>query len=334
MRERSKEILDVKSRSSQSHVYISFRLKLLIERWEEAKKNGGYEANHLHRETDFYIIRAVTCLEVFTRGQIAELVDHERRYTDRAVDLSKNFKMDFALVRDVQGRAITLGDIIAHSVPINRFGQIIEYFETLLGKPLLPLLARAVNRWQVEVMKQPSKPIVADMDALGRCMTRLFEIRHIVCHEIPSDPVYEVSEIPTLLDYALQFCDALEEVLQFEKFGLTPLTQTEMNASAHESLVANEGKLAGLLSVMRDRLRASAVAAPGRARRSTETWTECLDDAQEKWLAYRNAHCEFTAYSSRGGTIWPLLWSTQANDLTQSRIEDLESWITRHEKNF
>lgn len=335
MRERSREILDVKKRSSQSHNYISFRINFLIRRWEETKQSGGCDTDYFYGETDFYIIRAVTCLEVFTRGQIAELIDHAKQYTDKAVDLSRNFKMDFALVRDVQGRAITLGDIVAHSVPVNYFGQIITYFEILLGKPLRPLLSNAIDRWQVEVMKQPSKPIIADMDALTRCLTRLFEIRHILCHEIPSSHTYAINEISEFLDCALKFADALEEVLQFEKFGLTPLTQTEMNVSSHERLLSTEEKLTRLLLEITDKLDATdRIRVPVPLTGPQETWAQCLSDAHNKWLAYRNAHCEFMAYSSRHGTIWPLLWATEATNLTQRRIEDLESWKEQQSERF
>jgi hypothetical protein len=90
-----------------------------------------------------------------------------------------------------QGRAITLGDILAHNVPVNSFGQTVGYFETLLGKPLRPLLEAAADRWDTEVMKKSTGPIISDYDALARCLTRLFDVRHILCHEAPRKSVYE-----------------------------------------------------------------------------------------------------------------------------------------------
>jgi hypothetical protein len=74
--------------------------------------NGSGQKTRLSADCtpDLYIIKAVTLLEVFTRRNIAELIDHGSEYTNRAVELSKHFKMNFGLVRDVQGRVITLGD--------------------------------------------------------------------------------------------------------------------------------------------------------------------------------------------------------------------------------
>jgi hypothetical protein len=81
-RDRTAEILEVKQRESRSHGFVSFELETLIRRW--SKTNQSAEST-----PDFYLIRSVTYLEVFTRRQVAELIDHAKEYTDRAVDLAK-----------------------------------------------------------------------------------------------------------------------------------------------------------------------------------------------------------------------------------------------------
>ena len=184
-RDRAEQILEVKQRNLRGHAQLSYDLETL--RWRWSKSNGAAE-----RTPDFYLIRAVTILEVFTRRNLASLIDHSEEYTQRAVELSKHFKMDFDLVRHIQGRAITLGDIVAHSVPVNSFGQIIGHFETVLEKQLrLPLAhAEVIDRWAVEIKGEPREPIIRDYDKLAQRLTALFELRHILCHELPSKPVY------------------------------------------------------------------------------------------------------------------------------------------------
>jgi hypothetical protein len=165
-------------------------------------------------------------LEVLTRRNIAALIDHREEYIDRAVDLSKHFKLDLAFVRAIQGRTITIGDIVAYNVPVNSFGQIIGYFDTLLGKSVRPLLVGAVDRWAAEIGekiagplraagvselseelgKMAPGPIIRDFDALAVRLTRLFEIRHVLCHELPAKPLYSVNEIDGFLDEAFRIC--------------------------------------------------------------------------------------------------------------------------------
>lgn len=318
-RHRAREILDVKRRSPYAHGSVSYDIVDLIRQWSEAKGKEGCVP-------DFYIIRAVTYLEVFTRRQVAGLVDHDKNYSDRAVELAKPFKFDLATVREIQGRVITLGDIVGHIVPVNSFAQIISYFETLLNKPLRPLLEGAVDRWATEIEKHPPEPIIPDFDELARHLIRLFEVRHILCHEMPSKPVYAAAEVVEFLRDAFRLAKALEEVLTFEKFGRPPLTQTDMTIAAGERLAVKEKELEGLLSVIRTGLRkADRGPSPADSKGARETWLSSFDDAQEKWLIYRNAHCHFVGGGS--GSMAGMLWADAATNITEARVKYLRSWL-------
>jgi len=320
-RDRTQEILDVKERDARWTWFCSFVLESLQREWQKNRDKPGCAP-------DFYVIPAVTLLEVFTRRNLADTIDHDRSFTDRAIEFSKHVKIDFALLRDVQGKIITLGDILAHSVPVNSFGQIVGYFETILGKPLRPLLETAVDRWETEVMKTSTAPVVKDYEAMARSLTRLFEVRHILCHEAPRKSAYESSEIDQFLDNAIQLAKALRAILTLQKFGLVPLTQTEMNIAAAEELRSTEAAMNKLLSTIEERVKtvdSRPISIPGYE--SDTSWLEHLKDVQAKWLAYRNAHCEFDTYLNRGGTIRSLLWGKEAARLTKVRISDLESWL-------
>jgi uncharacterized protein YecT (DUF1311 family) len=320
-RDRTQEILDVKQRDARWNRFGPYALENLQREWAKNRKREACAP-------DFYVIRAVTLLEVFTRGNLADLIDHGRQFTDRAIDFSKHVKIDFALVRDVQGRTITLGDILAHSVPVNSFGQVVGHFETLLGKPVRPLLEVAVDRWDTEVMKKSKSPIIEDYEATARCLTRLFEVRHILCHEAPRESVYAASEIDEFLDKAIRLAKALHEILTFERFGLVPLTQTEMNIAANEDLKKTQDEMNRLFSQIEVRVSAAdaSILSVGGAI-NEDSWMSCLKDAQEKWLSYRKAQCEFQTYLNRGGTIMSLLWASEADRLTGLRIADFQSWL-------
>jgi uncharacterized protein YecT (DUF1311 family) len=279
-------------------------------------------------------------LEVFTRRNIAALIDHGDEYVERATDLSRHVKLDLALVRGIHGRTITIGDIVAYSVPLSSFGQIISYFNTLLGRPIRPLLEDARDRWATEIGQKiaadvrplvdgaldewsnemeamAAGPIIRDFDALAAALSRLFEIRHILCHELTSRPIYDVSEIQGFLDAAFRFTRAVEEVLTLERFGVVPLTQAEMNTRADERVRSAEAELNDVVSRVQARLGADA------------DWRHTLQDAQDRWLSYRDAQCEFHAYSCRGGTIRPMISAAEATRLTEVRAEELRSWLSQ-----
>jgi hypothetical protein len=71
-------------------------------------------------------------------------------------------------------------------------------------------------------------------------LSTLFEIRHILTNEIPKGQVYSIGDIEDFLTEARRFTNALEEVLTFERFGLVPLTQTEINIAAAEDRTKKE----------------------------------------------------------------------------------------------
>jgi uncharacterized protein YecT (DUF1311 family) len=185
----------------------------------------------------------------------------------------------------------------------------------LLQSSLPTKLKSAVDRWRAEVKKLPAEPIIPDYDVMAHCLTRLFEVRHIICHELPSKPAYVLGEVGDFLDQAVRFVKAFENVLTYELYGLTPLTQTELNIDAQNKLQAKEEELRGLISSF------SADIA------LVEGELSALEESQEKWLLYRDAYCDFVTILNKGGTIRSLIWSTNAQKMTESRMADLRSWF-------
>jgi uncharacterized protein YecT (DUF1311 family) len=161
-------------------------------------------------------------------------------------------------------------------------------------------------------------PIVGDFDGMAASLCRLFDLRHILCHELPTEPIYESREVGEFLNAAIRFTRAVEEVLTLERFGLVPLTQTDMNIAAGELLRGAEETLSGILSGIQARLGAD------------DDWLHCLAEAQRAWLLYRNAQCEFETYRSRGGTIRPMIWGSEATRLTSVRAEELQAWLEQN----
>ena len=307
-RDRITEINEIKERGHGYAAYIATKLDDLRRDWERVVTTDK-------KVPDFYAIRAVTILEVFTRRHISSLVDHDKKYAQRAALLLKDYKIDFDILQGIQGRAITLGDIVSHSIPVSSFGQILNHFKILLDKPIAPMLRSAVDRWRTEVEKLPAEPIIPDYNRMSRCVTSLFEVRHILCHEIPSKPPYSIDDISDFLTESRRLTKALGEVLNLEMYGRTPLTQKEMNIDAFNKLKIQEEKLQALVDVVL------------KDRNTKNEEIELIKDSQEKWIAYRNVWCDLETWRNKGGTIRPLLWATRAQALTQLRLEEFDRWV-------
>jgi hypothetical protein len=93
------------------------------------------------------------------------------------VSLAKSLKIDYDLLREIQGRTFTLGDIMALCVALSDFGQFIAAFQTLLEEPFLDRISRAVDRWKwrlgvVPIIPDGSNGLRADV-VIGGSLSRL-----------------------------------------------------------------------------------------------------------------------------------------------------------------
>jgi uncharacterized protein YecT (DUF1311 family) len=48
-----------------------------------------------------------------------------------------------------------------------------------------------------------------------------------------------------------------------------------------------------------------------------------LRSAQQAWLKYRDANCEFDAFENRGGTIYPVVYTSCLTAMTRARTKEL-----------
>jgi len=59
--------------------------------------------------------------------------------------------------------------------------------------------------------------------------------------------------------------------------------------------------------------------------------TKLLVSAQRAWVAFRDAECTFSASSTSGGTMYPMVYATCADGLTQKRIDELKVYLSCQE---
>jgi hypothetical protein len=260
----------------------------------------------------YFPVALVACIEGYCRMAIKELIDAGEPYLANAEKLLSSSKSDFSVLRAVYGKKITVGEFVAHSVRLSSLEHLETAFSSLIGTGFLQALRAATDRWAHEVEGKPTAPILPKPDEVFASVARTFELRHIICHEIASAYAIESEEVARCFMDCEAFLRAANEFITETLYPGVPLTQTEMNAAAWQSLEERRELLRDSVAKLRSRLDTA----------------ECtvFDDAQEKWQAYCDAWATFVAEEFDGGSIWPVIYAGAAEALVRQRIEEVGAY--------
>ena len=263
----------------------------------------------------FVPIRLVTILEVFLREVIAELVDGDLVIFERADKLVKGAKIDLAFAAHVDRRDLSIGDFVAHTVSLNGVDGIMNVMDTLICG-FANKLQTAHPLWKEEEQEWPLPPIITDYNAMMASLVRLFDVRHVLTHELPSGSVFSHTELPDFIDAVRKFVEATDWSVIGVLRGSAPRTQLAMNMTAGEELRREEEELEEMLEEVADLNGINS---------------DALYELQVAWADFADRHASLVASQVEGGSMYPLLWASEKAALVRDRISQLKgiahSWM-------
>lgn len=160
---------------------------------------------------EFVPMRISTCIEVYVRELVRELIDAGNPYSDQAAKLVKNARLDLAFAAHLAGKRLSIGDFVAHSVSINDIAAVISIFTTLIVD-FIPKLKTAHALWTEDECSWPLDPIIEDYERTVSSLSKMFEVRHVLTHELPDASVVDDLDIEELCKAASLFVDACDWV--------------------------------------------------------------------------------------------------------------------------
>lgn len=303
-----REIADVRQRrrfgSAMSDLPV--RLFALEQVFEEYDKSQS-------ELTRYFPVALIACVEGYFRMAIKDLVDSGDPYLSNAGKPASSLKIDFSILRAVHGKAITVGELVAHGIPLSRLDYIDVALTNLIGKGFLEALRTTTDRWAHEVKGEEASPILMNPDRVFSDVARTFELRHIICHEIASAYEIEADEVARCFQSCVAFLRTADEFISETLHPGAPMTQTDMNIAAGESLSKTRCRLEDESEKVKQHLNTTELAA--------------FNEAQSKWEAYSKAWVAFVAGErSSSGTIWPLIAAEVAEATVNRRIEEITCW--------
>ncbi|GAB0062963.1 DUF1311 domain-containing protein [Pseudomonas syringae] len=287
-------------------VELSVRLSTLEQAFESHK---GQESELIR----YFPVALIACVEGYFRMAIKDLIDSGDPYFSNAEKPASATKLDFSLLRAIHGKTITVGELVAHGVQLSRFEHISTALTNILGTDFLKGLEKVTDRWAHEVMGQGIAPILDNPGRVFGDVSRTFELRHIICHEIPSAYEIEVEEVARCFESCVAFLKAADEFISETLYPGSPLTQTDMNIAAGEALKVTEGELDKVIEKLVARLDESELVA--------------FTKSQAHWDQYCEAWADFVAGDrAGGGTIWPVIYAQTAKATVEMRIQEVRGY--------
>ncbi|WP_126941888.1 hypothetical protein [Xanthomonas sp. BRIP62409] len=148
----------------------------------------------------------IACVEGYFRLLIAAIIDTGEPYVSRITNL-KDIRFTPESVVAIHKKQVSLGNFIAHLLPVNGVSDINSHLSALLDIDYLKhYLAQPLSKWNQDPIGQ-----VFDKDMAH--LERLFKLRHLYAHELATKERVPIREMENLIGAAAAFVTLTERTI-------------------------------------------------------------------------------------------------------------------------
>lgn len=201
-RDRIQEIIDRRARAADSDRLRSITPRLVTISTVASRALVNVDSIDHKQELLRYVpIGLVACLETYFRNVIKDLIDFSEECRRNASAL-REIKFELESVLAIHGRTVTVGEFVAHHLPIRNFVDINSHLTKVLGTDFKETLKR-------------EKPIADNIEwnEIIATITETFEKRHVFCHEAAIQPELTEAHARTMILRTWFFIIATENVV-------------------------------------------------------------------------------------------------------------------------
>jgi len=255
----------------------------------------------------------VGCLEAYFRAVVRDLVDSGEPFLQRAEKLER-IPFNFRAVAAIHGRTITLGSLVAHLVPLNSKRDLNATMSTLLNDDFLEKLKEVREHWPWKpIATSSTEPVVSDPAGVFADLDKVFELRHVVCHEFGLPIHISKSE-------AERYIESVDTFLSAATFMAIKLLFKDIPDTQHGRNIYFEKRYQ-----QADQDFRAATEAAEREFKSERL--EQFRKLQAAWKVYRDMDVDFVSSEYEGARIWPQIRAQRLEQLTRIRIAEIEQLV-------
>ena len=300
-------------------------------------------------------VGVVAEIESFVRYVVKELIDAGEPFVERVETLSLKSQPSFESMKGLHGRHISLGDWVAHLLPISSVPHLDDHLSKLFAAKNLRSLLEGIRPFhgpspedfgfteEGEPLQEGYAPsyeeeshVVDDPSGVIASLGRLFSARHEAAHE-GSPPSLEPKVLEGWISDAGIFCDAIRHLVDKAVRPLEPQStwMDEFKSGIdldreNEALTEQLERLYHAIESLPDEESIDAEERcymSGLSPISPKEFAGLARRAQEAWRAYEAAELEFQAHFWPDGTGWKAWRLTSATAIVVERRLRVEQSI-------
>lgn len=213
-----REILSKKSRLAEDSPrwsQVSVNLNKIIESLDQLDSiitNDPF--SNLSETLPYFPIRLVACFEGYFRLVYADLIDRVPQFQDNTATNFKDIKFTLETALSLRQHSLSLGDFTAHLLRTNNLGDIKRNVSCITGSDFIEDIK--ATRPKLYPYSQtallPEWEVDEDAQLISR-VERIFELRHIFCHELAPAESVSIGEISEYSYTAARFLHISEAVV-------------------------------------------------------------------------------------------------------------------------
>lgn len=314
------KIKDYKGREHDEYVlWLINRLRVLSTtiKEEDMLLFSSEEWHNQNEFLKFVPVAIVSCFEEFFRKIIAEYIDSDNSYFNRAKDLIKDSKAqyDFELIHDISEKEFTIGEFVSFSLPYSQFKTIKSNFEFLIDRNLVAAVENISTNelYDKRTVDEELVYIKENIIEILKSISKIYHHRNVICHEFGAKLRFTKSEAEEMLVSSIQLLQGIERVVIDDLYKGYPWTNSEIIKQNSDRLDALKVEYCILMEKL-------TLEDPDRAGEITEVysaWEECVDNSA---ILYSRIHAE-------GGNLQLIFYYESIIKQYEDKIVELKSYF-------
>jgi hypothetical protein len=258
-------------------------------------------------------------MEGYFKLAIKELIDSGEPFISNAEKEFTDTKINLAIFKAIHGKRITVGEFLSHNLAFSSLEEINKKLSALINMNFLEQVKTIHDRFDVEVRKLPQVAIIQNPDRTIKNTRKLFEIRHIICHELATDFDVSISDIDEQFEDCLSFLKASEQLLSNVLYPNSPLTQSDINRESARQVEETKNIINDLL------IQAKAIL--------DKDEFQTFERSESIWKKFSESWAEVNSNNFKGGSISPSIHNGILVDLSNFRAKQILKYLKTRSSN-